>query len=244
MFKGLVAEIDSYFQRDPALRSRLEVVLCYPGFHVLLVHRAANWLWARGFRVLGRFVAHTGRLLTGIEIHPGARIGKRLFIDHGMGIVIGETAVVGDDVTLYHGVTLGGTTWRKGKRHPTLGDRVVVGAGAKVLGPVVVGADAKIGSNAVVLRDVPESAVVVGIPARSVTPRDNPAGEGAFAAYGAPSQDVTDPVNVAIAGLMEQVSTLRTRLDELEGELARRPPTAAEPLAEDAAERASKPTCC
>ena len=244
MFKGLVAEIDSYFQRDPALRSRLEVVLCYPGFHALLVHRAANWLWARGFRVLGRFVAHLGRLLTGIEIHPGARIGKRLFIDHGMGIVIGETAVVGDDVTLYHGVTLGGTTWRKGKRHPTLGDRVVVGAGAKVLGPVVVGADAKVGSNAVVLRDVPEAAVVVGIPARPVTPRDNRAGEGAFAAYGAPSPDVTDPVNVAISGLMDQVNTLRARLDELEGELARRPPAGAESLAEDAAERASKPTCC
>ncbi len=221
MFKGLLAEIDSYFRRDPALRSRLEVVLCYPGFHAGLIHRAAAWLWGHELRIAGRFVSHLGRLVTGIEIHPGARIGRRLFIDHGMGVVIGETAVVGDDVTLYHGVTLGGTTWRQGKRHPTIRDRVVVGAGAKILGPVTVGADAKIGSNAVVLRDVPDGAVMVGIPARAVAAKDARQGER-FAAYGAPSSEVTDPVNVALAGLTEQVLALRARLDELEAELAGR----------------------
>jgi serine O-acetyltransferase len=223
MFKGLIADVGSYFERDPALRSRLEVFLCYPGFHALFVHRVSHWLHAGGFRVLARFVAHVGRFLTGIEIHPGAVIGRRLFIDHGMGIVIGETAVVGDDVTLYHGVTLGGTTWRPGKRHPTLKDRVVVGAGAKILGPVTIGADAKVGSNAVVARDVADGAVVVGIPARPVAPRaTKPAPEPAFAAYGTPTPDVTDPVNVAIAALMEQVSALKSRIEDLENDLAER----------------------
>src|SRR5712675_2334142 len=139
LFKNLRDEIDATLRRDPAARSRLEVVLCYPGFHAVLWHRAAHWFWQRGWLLLGRFLSHCGRLATGIEIHPGARIGRRLFIDHGMGVVIGETAEIGDDVTLYHGVTLGGTSWNKGKRHPTLGDGVVVGAGAKILGPILVG---------------------------------------------------------------------------------------------------------
>src|SRR5436190_21321214 len=133
LFKNLREQIDATLARDPAARSRLEVVLCYPGFHALLYHRFAHWLWQRGWLLAGRFVSHLGRVLTGIEIHPGARIGRRVFIDHGMGVVIGETAELGDDCTLYHGVTLGGTSWNKGKRHPTLGQGVVIGAGAKVL---------------------------------------------------------------------------------------------------------------
>src|SRR6266436_3973018 len=154
LLKNLREEIDATLARDPAARSRLEVVLCYPGFHALVWHRLAHWLWQRGWLLAGRFASHIGRVLTGIEIHPGARIGRRVFIDHGMGVVIGETAEVGDDVTLYHGVTLGGVKWEKTKRHPTLGRRVVIGAGAKVLGPILVGDGAKVGSNAVVVRDV------------------------------------------------------------------------------------------
>src|SRR5580693_1957128 len=146
LLKNLREQIDATLARDPAARSRLEVVLCYPGFQALLYYRAAHWLWQRRFYLAGRFVSHLGRVLTGIEIHPGARIGRRLFIDHGMGVVIGETAEVGDDCTLYHGVTLGGTSWNAGKRHPTLGRGVVLGAGAKVLGPVLVGDGAKVGS--------------------------------------------------------------------------------------------------
>lgn len=165
MFKQLFAEIDSYVDRDPALRSRWDVILSYPGFHALTFYRASSWLWRRKFYTLGRFVSHLGRMMSGIEIHPGATIGERLFIDHGMGVVIGETAVVGNDVLLFHGVTLGGTTMSPGKRHPTIGDRVVIGAGAKVLGAVHVGSDARIGANAVLVKDVPDGATAVGIPA-------------------------------------------------------------------------------
>src|SRR5205823_10346277 len=147
LFQNLRDEIDATLARDPAARSRLEVVLCYPGFQALLYIRAAHWLWERRFYLLGRFVSHWGRGLTGIEIHPGATIGRRVFIDHGMGVVIGETAEIGDDCTLYHGVTLGGVKWEKIKRHPTLGRKVVIGAGAKVLGPILVGDGARVGSN-------------------------------------------------------------------------------------------------
>src|SRR5674476_853641 len=166
MFENIREDIASVFDRDPAARTTWEVITCYPGFHALRIHRIANWLWHRNLRWLGRLVSHIGRFLTGIEIHPGATIGRRVFIDHGMGVVIGETAVIGDDCTLYHGVTLGGTSWNKGKRHPTLENGVVIGAGAKVLGPIIVGANAKIGSNAVVVKDVPAGATAVGIPAR------------------------------------------------------------------------------
>jgi serine O-acetyltransferase len=166
MFTQLKEDISIVFDRDPAARTHLEVLTTYPGVHALIMHRFSHWLWGLGFNWLGRLSSHIGRGLTGIEIHPGATIGKRFFIDHGMGVVIGETAIIGDDCTLYHGVTLGGTSWNKGKRHPTLEDGVVIGAGAKILGPITIGEGAKVGSNAVVVKDVPENATAVGIPAR------------------------------------------------------------------------------
>lgn len=166
MFDHVKEDIAIVFQRDPAARTRWEILTTYPGVHALLMHRVSHWLWKQNLYWLARFNSHIGRWLTGIEIHPGATIGRRVFIDHGMGVVIGETAVIGDDCTLYHGVTLGGTSWNKGKRHPTLEQGVVIGAGAKVLGPIIIGAGAKIGSNAVVVKDVPANATAVGIPAR------------------------------------------------------------------------------
>ena len=166
MFRRLREDIASIFDRDPAARNAWEVLTCYPGLHALQIHRLAHWFWTHRLLWLGRFTSHIGRWLTGIEIHPGATIGRCVFIDHGMGVVIGETAEIGEDTTLYHGVTLGGTTWNKGKRHPTLGKGVVVGAGAKILGPITVGDGAKIGSNAVVVKDVPAGATAAGVPAR------------------------------------------------------------------------------
>lgn len=166
MFKHIKEDISIVFERDPAARTHWEILTTYPGVHALLMHRLSHWMWKHRLYWLARFNSHIGRWLTGIEIHPGATIGRRMFIDHGMGVVIGETAVVGDDCTLYHGVTLGGTSWNKGKRHPTLESGVVIGAGAKVLGPITVGSGAKIGSNAVVVKDVPANATAVGIPAR------------------------------------------------------------------------------
>ncbi len=223
VFKRLREDIDSIRQRDPAAHSWLEVVLCYPGLHAVFVHRLAHACWQRGFRVLGRFLSHLGKLFTGIEIHPGARIGRRLFIDHGTGVVIGETAVVGDDVTLYHGVTLGGTSLHQGKRHPTLEDEVIVGSGAQVLGPLTVGRRARIGANAVVLTDVPPGVTMVGVPARAVLRRRQ--GEAAeFCAYGM-EEDLPDPVARAIEALRSQVSALQDRLAQLEdGEAAPRHP--------------------
>ncbi|HCW92821.1 MAG TPA: serine O-acetyltransferase, partial [Flexistipes sinusarabici] len=151
-FKTIREDIKAVFDRDPAAKSMAEVLLCYPGLHAILFHRFAHWLWKKKLYLLGRFVSHIGRFLTGIEIHPGAKIGKRFFIDHGMGVVIGETAEVGDDVTLYHGVTLGGVSLNKGKRHPTVGNNVIIGAGAKILGPFTVGKNSKVGSNSVVVK--------------------------------------------------------------------------------------------
>lgn len=168
MLKGLREDVRAVFDRDPAARHWFEVVTTSPGLHAIWIHRLSHRLWRIGLKWLARFIAMLSRLLTGIEIHPGAQIGRRFFIDHGMGVVIGETAEIGDDCTLYHGVTLGGTTWNPGKRHPTLKDRVVVGAGAKILGPIEVGAGARIGSNAVVTRAVPDGATAMGIPARFV----------------------------------------------------------------------------
>lgn len=172
LFQVLAEDLDAARAHDPAARSRLEVALAYPGVHALWAHRVAHRMWRVPFlRLPGRLLSQLARSVTGIEIHPGARLGQRMFIDHGMGVVIGETAVVGDDVMLYHGVTLGGRSLNRGKRHPTLGDRVTVGAGAKVLGPVWIGDDAQIGANAVVVKDVPAGAVAVGIPARVRVPR-------------------------------------------------------------------------
>jgi len=166
MFSRLRQDVNSVFDRDPAARSWLEILTAYPGLHAIWFYRIAHWFWVHQFYWLGRLTSHVGRALSGIEIHPGARIGPGFFIDHGMGVVIGETAEVGANVTLYHGVTLGGTSWKKGKRHPTLEDDVVVGAGAKILGPIRVGARTRVGANAVVVKDVPPDSVVVGIPGR------------------------------------------------------------------------------
>ncbi|MBT5432581.1 MAG: serine O-acetyltransferase [Alphaproteobacteria bacterium] len=243
MFRSIGNEISAVFGRDPAVRSRLEVALCYPGFHAILFYRASNWLWRRNWKLLGRFVSHLGRFFSGIEIHPGATIGKEFFIDHGMGVVIGETADVGNHVTLYHGVTLGGTTWNKGKRHPTLGDNVVVGAGAKILGPVTIGEGAAVGSNAVVVKDVPPGATVVGIPARVVGRAQPSHDDSHFAAYGATTPDMPDPVSKAINGLLEHIAKLDTRLAELESSDPEASDSAA-PVNDDHADQADKRADC
>jgi len=168
VFERIREDIRVVFERDPAARSTLEILFCYPGFHAILLHRVAHWLWRHKVFFLARLVSHISRFLTGIEIHPGAKIGRRFFIDHGMGVVIGETAEIGDDVTLFQGVTLGGTVWEKVKRHPTVGNNVVIGTGAKVLGPITIGDNTKIGANSVVIHDVPPNSIVVGVPGKVV----------------------------------------------------------------------------
>jgi serine O-acetyltransferase len=214
-FKRLLDDVDSVIERDPAARSRAEVILCYPGFHAVLFYRLANAAWRNKFYLLGRFLSNLGKIFTGVDIHPGAVIGRRLFIDHATGLVIGETAEIGDDVTLYHDVTLGGTSLNKGKRHPTLENGVIIGAGAQVLGPIRVGAGARVGANAVVLSDVPAGATMVGIPARMVMQREE-VGEKEFRAYGTPSGDVPDPIARGFDTLRAQVSELKQRLEQLE----------------------------
>lgn len=211
MFSRLREDIASIMERDPAARSSWEVLTCYPGLHAIVMHRWARWCWLRGMKWLGRFVSHIARWLTGIEIHPGATIGRRVFIDHGFGVVIGETAEVGDDCTIYQGVTLGGTSLSKGtKRHPTLARGVIVGAGAKVLGAFTVGEGAKVGSNAVVVKEVPAGATAVGNPARIIEkdsqgPRETAAAR-IFAAYGVtPNGD--DPLSKALHGLIDHAAT-------------------------------------
>ena len=225
LFERLREDIATVMQKDPAARSALEVLLCYPGVHAVLIHRIAHSLWRRGFTVLARWTSHWGRWLTGIEIHPGATIGRRVFIDHGMGVVIGETAEVGDDCTIYHGVTLGGTALNRAKRHPTLGRGVVVGAGAKVLGPFTVGAGARIGSNSVVIREVPPGATAVGIPARTIvedddTRREEQAAHMNFAAYGV-TQGADDPLSTALHRLINHVAGQDRQIELLEAALAR-----------------------
>lgn len=210
MFEQLREDIRVIFERDPAARSTWEVVTCYPGFHAMLFHRISHRLWQFGLNWIARWLSHFARWFTGIEIHPGATIGRRFFIDHGMGVVIGETSVIGDDCTLYHGVTLGGTSWHKGKRHPSLGNGVVIGAGAKVLGPITLGNGARVGSNAVVVKDVPQGATAVGIPARildegSKVAREQAAERMGFSAY-AISADMNDPVVKAIHGLVDHTA--------------------------------------
>jgi serine O-acetyltransferase len=219
MFSRLREDIRSVFERDPAARNAWEVLSCYPGLHAVFMYRAAHWFWNRRCCWIGRFISHLARFLTGIEIHPGARIGRRFFIDHGMGVVIGETALIGDDVTLYHSVTLGGTSWNKGKRHPTLEDGVVVGAGAKVLGPITVGAGAKVGSNAVVVKNVPPGTTAVGNPARVIDgeqaqKREEKAGQMGFSAY-ALSSGQDDPLSKAIHGLLDHAVETDRRIEAL-----------------------------
>jgi serine O-acetyltransferase len=218
MFARIREDIACVFERDPAARSTWEVITCYPGFHALLIHRLAHALWRMRLRWLGRLASHCSRFLTGIEIHPGAVIGRRVFIDHGMGVVIGETAQLGDDSTLYHGVTLGGTTWNKGKRHPTVGKGVVIGAGAKLLGPIAVGDGARIGSNAVVVKDVPPGATAVGIPARIIADeqdktREEKAAKMGFSAYAVTSKAEDDPLAKAVQGLLDHSVELDKRIE-------------------------------
>lgn len=220
MFDRLLEDTRVILERDPAARTTWEVLTTYPGLHAVLAHRLANRLWRARFKWLARLVSNLARLMTGIEIHPGARIGRRFFIDHGMGVVIGETAVIGDDCTLYHGVTLGGTTWQKGKRHPTLADDVIVGAGAKVLGPIDVGPGARIGSNAVVVKSVPENATVVGVPGRLIEGsrptehRERVANKMGFDAYGATS-DASDPVAHAINCMLDHIHVMDHRMEKM-----------------------------
>ena len=216
MFDHLKEDISIVFDRDPAARTHFEVLTTYLGVHALILHRFSHWLWKTKLYWLGRLFSHLGRFLTGIEIHPGATIGHRVFIDHGMGIVIGETAIIGDDCTLYHGVTLGGTSWNKGKRHPTLENGVVIGAGAKVLGPITIGKNAKIGSNAVVVRDVPENVTAVGIPARILEEEKakKAAEKAQFSAY-AVGNDENDPINKALQPLLTEIKALKKQLAAL-----------------------------
>jgi len=214
MFQDLKAMLQSIKARDPAARSMAEIALLYPGLRALAFHRPAHALWRSGFHFLARFVSELGRFLSGIEIHPAAVIGKRLFIDHGGGVVIGETAVIGDDVTLYHGITLGGVSaGEPGKRHPTVLDEAVIGAGAQVLGPITVGRGARVGANAVVLKDVPPGVTVVGIPAQEILPKG---AATAFVPYGSPCDDVPDPTIQAICGLTAELQALRRRVESLE----------------------------
>jgi serine O-acetyltransferase len=213
--RRLREDIDCVFQRDPAARNRLEVALTYPGLHALLWHRLAHALWVRGWRFAARFLSFAARMLTQVDIHPGATIGRRLFIDHGCGVVIGETAEIGDDVTLYHGVTLGGVSWNPGKRHPTLADGVVVGAGAKILGPITVGKNARVGANSVVIQDVPDSMTVVGIPGRVVLPT----AQRRITEHGIDLDHhlMPDPVGKAIACLLERINGLERELAAVSG---------------------------
>lgn len=219
MSDDLRLTLESIKKRDPAARSLAEVALLYPGLRVLAFHRLAHALWTSGFLFLARFVSEIGRWLSGIEIHPGAVIGKRLFIDHGTGVVIGETAVIGNDVTLYHGVTLGGIapgSKPQGRRHPVVEDDVIIGAGAQVLGGITVGKGARVGANAVVVKDVPPGVTVVGIPAQVVAARTT--AQPDFLPYGSPCDDLPDPTARALCGLLNEVEALRRRVAQLETE--------------------------
>lgn len=221
MLAQLKEDIACVFDRDPAARNWFEVVTTYPGLHALQAHRISHWLWLHQMKWLARLLSAIARFLTGIEIHPGAKIGRRFFIDHGMGVVIGETAEIGDDCTIYHSVTLGGTSWNPGKRHPTLENGVVIGAGAKVLGPLTVKANARIGSNAVVLKDVPEGASVVGVPGRIINKakdadqkRQDIAQKMGFDAYGT-TKDMADPVAHAVNRILDHIHVMDAKQDKM-----------------------------
>ncbi len=215
MFSHLKEDLKVVFERDPAVRSVFEIIFCYPGFHAMIFYRMSHWLWRNQMKFLGRFCSHIGRFLTGIEIHPGATIGSGFFIDHGMGVVIGETAEIGDNCTLYHGVTLGGTSWAKEKRHPTLGDNVVIGAGAKILGPFTLGDHCKVGSNSVVVKEVPDNATVVGIPGRVVLSGERR--EGVDLQH----DKLPDPVAKAVSCVFDQIHRLEGQVEELQKEQQR-----------------------
>ncbi len=234
MFNKIREDIYSVFDRDPAARSVLEIIFCYPGLHAVWFYRIAHWFWTHELYFLGRFTSHIGRFLTGIEIHPGAQIGKKFFIDHGMGVVIGETAEIGDNVTLYHGVTLGGVTWDKVKRHPTVEDNVVIGSGSKVLGPFTVGKGAKIGSNSVVVKEVPPSATVVGIPGRVVMQQDKKVDqeERPDLEHG----NLPDPEAKAISCLFDQIRALEQKVQDLSSRLEK---AEAKPAAKTAVRRST-----
>ncbi|MGB1800695.1 MAG: serine O-acetyltransferase [Gammaproteobacteria bacterium] len=223
MFSTIKEEIEVVFERDPAARSVLETIFTCPGFQAIVFHRLNHWLWNKKLYLIARMTAHIARFMTGIEIHPGAVIGNRFFIDHGMGIVIGETAEIGNDVSIYHGVTLGGTTWNKGKRHPTLKDNVVVGAGAKILGPITIGMGTRVGCNAVVVKDTPECSTVVGVPGHVIVKKDTDdkaeqreamAKKIGFEAY-AESKDMSDPVQNALDAMLDHMHKVEKELEEL-----------------------------
>ena len=221
MFKNLKEDIGAFMERDPAARSALEIVLCYSGFHSIVAYRIAHWLWLRDWRLLARIVSQLGRMLTAIEIHPGARIGRRLVIDHGAGVVIGETSEIGDDVTLYHDVTLGGISPSEDsasqvgqKRHPTLGDGAIIGSGAAVLGPITIGAGSRVGANSVVTKSIPANVTAVGVPAKVLMPKDRQE-HGKFVAYGTPA-DGPDPVVQTIEELRREVTRLTKKVEDIE----------------------------
>ncbi len=228
MFKHIREDVACVFDRDPAARNTFEVLTTYPGLHALLHYRLAHWCWKHGLRYVARIISYLSRWFTGIEIHPGATIGRRFFIDHGMGVVIGETAEIGDNVTLYHGVTLGGTSWNKGKRHPTLCDGVVIGAGAKVLGPIEIGEDGRVGSNAVVTKDVPAGATAVGIPGRIITKkatgemhrqRQAMADKIGFDAYGM-TDEMPDPIARSIHNMLDHMHAADSKMERISAALA------------------------
>ncbi len=211
LLSGIQRDINSIFERDPAARTIPEVLLCYPGLHAILGYRFAHWFWTHNLKLAGRLLSHVVRWITGIEIHPGAVIGSGFFIDHGMGIVIGETAEIGDDVTIYHGVTLGGTSLTKGKRHPTIEDRVIIGAGAKILGAITIGADSRIGGNAVVIKSVPVNSIVVGIPGRNISRSDKePALNHAY---------LPDVVGESLTQLLKRIEVVESQLGQQEAGL-------------------------
>ena len=214
MWQTLKEDIQAVFDRDPAARSTWEVAIAYPGFHAILLHRLAHWIWQRQLTTLARFVSHVGRFLTGIEIHPGAKIGRRCFIDHGMGVVIGETSDIGDDVTIYQGVTLGGTSTEPIKRHPTIEDSVTIFSGAAILGPVTVGRHSRVGAGSVLVTSVPPHSTVVGIPGRvvKIEARHTPTGK---AIIDLNSADLPDVIAKAISGLADYVEKLEKKVDEL-----------------------------
>ena len=217
MFQKIKSDLSIVFDRDPAARSYIEIITTYPGVHAILFHRLAHFFWRIKLYWVGRATSYLARIITGIEIHPGAVIGRRFFIDHGMGVVIGETAIIGDDCTIYHGVTLGGTSWKQGKRHPTLEDKVVIGAGAKILGPITIGSGAKIGSNAVVVKNIPKNATAVGIPARLVDESEQKT--NTFSPY-AVGKDEDDPMVQSIKELITKINNQEDKIKSLEKTLA------------------------